>query len=242
MTGQLLYVSQLDVAVTSASATVSGADTTSFSGDATAEVNIGKNMLQALFQYESDSIDINDVTSQDVKFRVVYSTSQDPLSINLDNNTLVTTNPIHGAALDNHVTFDFTRYLALKLLGTHAAVDIFDNEEALRSTLNDQFKTNFNSVLLSLIGVEADQSVASSSPSKSIFNQLIKNEASRFSDITSYEAEVANGRHWYRMPILAGDRLYFRLTVSAASGQESLTGVSPVPDRVYLIQINAVDV
>ena len=43
-------------------------------------------------------------------------------------------------------------------------------------------------------------------------------------------------------PILEGDSLYFKLVVSAASGQAAVVDSSTVttPDRTYLIKINAV--
>ena len=44
------------------------------------------------------------------------------------------------------------------------------------------------------------------------------------------------------MPFIKDDKLYFKLTVTPATNQESLTGLNdPLPDRTYKICINAVD-
>jgi hypothetical protein len=231
MSGQDFYLSQLDVSVDASFATLSGVNTSAFTGDATAAVDISLNTVMTMFQFYTDSIDVNDITNTDLQYKTVYTTSADPLNIDLDTNTEMIASAIHIGASNNHVTYDFVRYLALKLFNTHLGVDLFSNEEPLRTTLNADFKSAFDSVLVGLNDTGTTDNTGST-PSKSILDQVINSVPERLNDITP----LAVGSHWYKAPLAAGDKLYFRLTVSAATNQESLTSVSAIQDRIYLIK------
>lgn len=229
------YLSQLDVSIDASSATFAGAVTVSFDASASAEVDVSYSVLRNLFQFSTDASDIDNVVSTDILYKVDYTTSSAPLGIDLDTNTLMYDSPIQSGATDNHVTYDFVRYLALKLTNTYLGVDLFSNETELRENLNSTFKSQFNTVLLNL-AADGDTTSDGNSPSKSILSQIISNDPSRLDDITAYNV----GGTWHQTPINVGDKLYFVLTVSAATNQDSLTGVDPISDRTYLIRINAV--
>lgn len=230
------YLNDLDTGVESASATLSGAPTVSFSGNVTARVNVPVSTLQNLFQFQTDSTDINIANNEDIKFKVEYTTSTEPLGIDLDSNTEVIANAYASTGYV-HVTYEWVRHLAHKLFNTHLGVDLFSNESELRTALNSSFKTNFNTTLLGLVLGEMDAGDLRPNPSKKILSQLIQNNPSRLNDITSYRIGETD---WYKMPILVNDKLYFVLTISAAADQEVLTSVSAIGDRTYLIEINVV--
>jgi hypothetical protein len=247
MSGELFYLGPLNVDASSSMATLAGSVSIDFSGNATANLDITLSTFKTFFQYQTDSVDINDVVASDVKFRVIYAdASNAPLGMDIDINTEVVEGPIDGTAGNKNITYDYTRYLALKLFNTHLGVDLFNNEEELRDDLNTSFKTRFNELLLALAARGAtDQSDNSSdgathydktSPSRIIFNQLIANKPARFSDITINEAEVVDGQHWYYMPGEIGDKFFFLINVAAAEDQHDLTGVTtPIPVRSYLV-------
>jgi hypothetical protein len=237
------YLSQLDVDVTSSSATLSGSTSTSFTGDATVDVNVPLATIKELFQYQSDSIDVTDAVADDIKFRSVYATNVLPLGINIDESApVVPAGAIDAAASNMNLTYDYVRYLALKLFNTHLGVDLFDNEASLRSNLNASFKTNLDDVLVAVNddGV-TDQS--GTAPSRTVFNQLIANKPSRFNDITVDESALVDGKQWYSAPCAIDDIIYFRVTVAAAADQQKLTAPSSttvIADRVYLIRATIV--
>jgi len=235
MSVQNFYLSQLDVSIDASSATFDGIDTVSFDASAGATVDVSYSVLSTLFQFSTDASDIDNVVATDILYKVDYTTQAEPLGIDINTNTELYESPIQSNATDNHLTFDFVRYLALKLTNTHLGVDLFSNEAELRTNLNSTFKTKFDTVLVGLANngvVDAD----SNSPSEAILKQIISNQSSRLNDLTALNV----GGLWYQTPINAGDKLYFILTVSPATGQENLTSVSAIPDRTYLIRINAV--
>lgn len=229
------YLSQLDVDIDASSATFDSAVTVSFDASASAQVDVSYNVLRNLFQFSTDASDIDNVVATDILYKVDYTTQAEPLGIDLNTNTELYDSPIQSGATDNHVTYDFVRYLALKLFNTYLGVDLIQNETELRTNLNSTFKTEFNAVLVGLAGngnVDAD----SNSPSESILRQIMSSSPSRLNTLT----DLSVGNLWYQTPINAGDMLYFKLTVTPATGQNSLTGVSAFGDRTYLIKINAV--
>lgn len=231
------YLSPFNVVVDATLATMSGSDTSSFTGDATADVTIAQDVAQLLFQFSSDSVDINNTTSTDILYKISYTTSATPLGLDVDTDALVSVNPIDSGASNNNLTYDFVRHIAQVLFNHYNGVDLFNNETELRTDLNTSFKSEFNTVLLALSNAGVSNA-SGSSPSKSVLNQIIDNQPSRLQDITNYYIETdGDGHPWYKVPVLEGDIIYFTLQVNPATNQEDLTGLAnPVPSRTYLMK------
>jgi hypothetical protein len=239
MSGMDFYLAQLDFGITAASATLSGASTTSFNGDATVEVDVPLSAIQNTFNFQTDSTDFNDLANVDISYRVSYTPADPvlPFDIEPDVDTNVIVNAIDAGAATNSITRDYIRYLALKLFNTHLGVDLFDNETTLRGDFNTSFKSGLDTVLVNL-AADGVSYATGTSPSKSILSQIINSEPSRLNDITDYE--IAGQTVWYKMPVAVGDKLYFVVTVSAAANQHDLTGVPLIADRTYLMKLNVV--
>ena len=234
---QNFYLPQLDVFVDASYALLTGILTQAFDGSANVDVNIPLTHAKNIFQFQTDSVDINNTNAQDIKYKVVYDITDPSFNIqfNLDTSANVTSNLIHSGASNNNVTYDYVRYLASKLFNTHLGVDLFSNETELREDLRDKFSVAFNTNMISL----RDQGVTTASvdsPSKSILLQVISNQPARLSDITSLAIES----DWHKSPLIAGDILYFRLTINAAANQNNLTNVTSIGPRVYLIKATLV--
>ena len=221
------YLPQLNVVVDASSALLSGVDTVAFDGSANVSVSVPLENAMNIFQFYTDSIDINNVMVDDIQYKVVY-TGADPtrMQFDLDTSALLINGDIHPDAANRNTTYDYVRYLAHRLFNTHLGVDLFSNESELRTTLRDDFSTAFDSNMTALTTANGV------SPAKSILLQVINNQPERLSDIST----LSLGSAWYKSPLQAGDVLYFRLTVNAAANQNDLTGVGSIPPRVYLIQ------
>jgi len=229
------YLSQLDVSVNSLSASLLGETSSVFSADATVVVDIPLENAMNIFQFQTDSTDINNVTANDIKYKVVYTGyGITDMAFNIDTSGIVIDNSIHSGAANNNATYDYVRYLSLKLFNTHLGVDLFSNESDLRQDLRDAFSTSFDSNMTRLHAVETDAS--GNSPSKTILNQIINNHPERLNDIAS----LAVGNNWFKCPLVVGDILYFRLTVKAAANQNTVTNVVSIPNRVYLIKVTLI--
>lgn len=231
------YLSDLDTSGSASSAQISGADTSSFTGDVTATVDVSASVLQSLFNYYSDNVDVTDVSADDIKYRVVYTGLNTALDIDINANTTVEAGNYYTSSGSMYVAHDYVRYLADKLFNTSFGVDLFSNESDLRTDLQSTFQTNLDTVLTALesAGVRAVTD-SDSNPSKKLLDQIINSASDRLSDISGNHL----GSNWYKMPILAGDNVYSVFTVSAASNQEDLTSTSAIPDRTYLIRMAAV--
>jgi hypothetical protein len=226
------YLPQLDVSVNSVPALLFGEESTPFSGQATVFVDIPLENAMNIFQFYSDSTDINNVTANDIKYKVVYTgVGITDMPFDIDTLSEVDTGAIHSGASDKNLTYDYVRYLAEELFNTHLGVDLFSNETELRTTLRDNFSTSFDSNM-AVLDAAGETDASGNSPSKTILNQIISAQPDRLNNITQFSL----GEDWYKSPFVVGDVLYFRLTVKAAEDQNTLTTVAAIEDRVYLIK------
>lgn len=232
------YLSQLDFGVTASSATISGETSQAFSGDAIVDVNVYLSVVRNMFNFQTDSTDITDASDSDIKYRVVYTPADPilPFDIEPDSNTTVTSSTaIDSGAANNAITYDYVRYLALKLFNTHLGVDLFDNETELRTHFNSEFKSQLNTKLVAL-DAEGVLDATGNSASETILSQIMHIDKSRLTNLSQY----AISDNWYKMPVRVNDKLYFLLTVTAATNQNTLTGVDAIPNRTYLMRLTIV--
>ena len=68
--------------------------------------------------------------------------------------------------------------------------------------------------------------------------QIIKNAPERLNNIPSLEVgqDPITNETWYKIPFLAGDKVYFNLTVVPHVDQSTTTTNATVTNRVYLIR------
>jgi len=116
----------------------------SISGDAVAVLFVKTTDMQKVFQFETDAINVNDLSAQDMKFYVdmeSWPTSQglkpmNPANAMIDvptysSGAISNISKISGAAYDHNkslVKHDFIRYIAQRMFNTYQAVDLFNNQ------------------------------------------------------------------------------------------------------------------
>ena len=211
---------------------------------ANAVVDVSYNLLQNMFQFYSSDISGNDMPTDpvDLKYRVVWDSSAQPLHIDINHNTWVTYQTSMGNfASDQLFTMDWLRWLAQELFNTINGVDLFSNEELVRSSLATDFSTDLNTKFLALnnattvsgVNQGAIYSAGSPNASQSILSQIIGGDPDRLSVLIP-----TSDNNWYKCPIQINDDLYFRVRIKASSTQHNLTGVA-VGDRNYLLKLKA---
>jgi hypothetical protein len=246
-TYQDFYLGELDVSANSALAQLAGATTSVFTADATVDVSsVTVSTMRNLFTFGTDSIDIDDIISSDLLYRVNWTdNSNNPLGIDIDTLSLVSASAIDSAAANKNMTYDYVRYLALKLFNTANGVDLFSNEASLRSTLKNNFGVALSDRLVYLSGLGSqDDDDTSNNPSRSVLRQIINTDAGRFQDISGNlyygPGTDANGDaiSFYSVPFVAGDKVYFKVTVHADPTQHTIVNRSvAVESRSYLVRI-----
>ena len=172
-------------------------------------------------------------------------------------NGIVTTN---AYVTSDPVGKDFLRDLARQLFGTYLGADLFTNEDSVITDINskcDTVATNLISLLSSidktagtLSGLQTDSSgnkyfndnTTTSNISRELFNQLMTNAVTRFSDIVTNYKMNATEDGIYKMPILAGDTITFKMTISPAGGQVVAvpTGPTSLINRTYTVILNVI--
>lgn len=237
------YLNGLDTSANSIHADLSGNATDAFSGDATATIDVSLNLLKSIFKFQSDSVDICNNVLSDVKYKVVdpagswvYSPADADL---LDANGIV------PDATLNLVQHDWLRYIAQELFGTHLGVDLFTNEEEVRSNLVTDSLNALKQRFTILAGLgdlddeDVEQDGVQINPSRQILRQIISMDSTRLDEF--YNDPVEDGNGFFEMPLRAGDKLYFIFTAKSHANQSDIINGSSNPaDREYLIRMVAV--
>jgi len=248
---QFIYIAELNVDASSVLATTFGKKTVVPSTcDATVQVSTPVATAQSLFRFSTDSLDVNDMSANDMLYKVVYANCPThPLSLNFDSSSVVIDKSIipstvvNGITPNQNLTYDFLRYLAKSLFGTATAVDLFNNEVAVRTSLDLSISHSLNDVLNKLVsnGVLTANDTSKPNPSKTILEHLLASANGRFEYLdqfvdTTLGAYDASG--WYYMPLSPGDKLYFTVNVKTDPKQNDLTHAEElIADRKYLVEM-----
>jgi surface protein len=228
----------------------------SFTSDASITLNtsVPASVMQNTFYFRGDS-----PITTDASFVYYYvDTTKWPNK----NTTLSARNGIvtaHEYVNGDTAAKDFLRDLARQLFGTYLGADLFTNEDAVVADINSKFDTvadNIITLLLSIDktggifnGITADLSgnkylkddTSISNISRELLNELISTAPERFVDLKTNYKYNATDDGFYKMPIIAGDTVSFKLTVVPASNQrESVPTIGPtlLNNRTYTVIMN----
>lgn len=215
--------------------------------DAVTEFDLSYLLFRSAYEVCADSIDISDGESSDFGYRVKTSGiggligavqakldtlhDLDVITDDLNNNQYSVDN---SANYQNNITVGhhYVRYLANKMFGNKELADIFNNEQAVRESINDASNNNAgNGTAYNL----SDDAIAE----KTFKNMMKYDEACRLTDMsgTWLSDNGSATRFCADVPFLPGDKVVFMLTVCSNSGQESYANPS-IPDYKFRVIIN----
>lgn len=226
---------------------------------ATAVFQVSLADMQSCFQYQTDSNDITDVSSTDIRYYVNPASwpTLNPANGMMDD--AQSASPIavansSGSLAPNKmlVAHDFVRYLALKLFNTPYGVDLFNNEvdllKGIRRICDESsaghtwydIVSKINAVGTSgtnanIVGTNGSKYMTNADASTSnlgreLLQQLLGSVPERFSSINATDSAQP-------LPFQADDSISFKLTIAPADGQEDLTGVAAFSARSYEIRL-----
>lgn len=206
--------------------------------------------LQQTFYFRTD----NPITT-DASFVYYYTDmtkwSAAETDLNPKNGTITTG---FYVASDN-VSKDFIRDIARQLFGTYLGADLFTNEDSVVTNINagcDTVANTIRTLLASidktagLVSMDVDDAsskymkdnVTTSNISRELLNQLITSAPNRFVGIAANYKYNLTDDGFYKMPILEGDTITFKLTLAPAGSQTTLvnTGSPTLMDvRTYTV-------
>jgi hypothetical protein len=169
-------------------------------------------------------------------------------------NAVVTSN---GYVASDNVSKDFIRDLARQLFGTYLGADMFTNEDSVVTDINtkcdtvattimalltsiDKTSGTFSGIVTGVNGKYMKDSTSTSNITRELLNQLITAAPSRFVDIKTNYKYNATDDGFYKMPILTGDTITFKLTLTPAPGQVGAVPTGPLTlnNRTYTVILN----
>ena len=224
--------------------------------DATAMFYVRLSDMTELFQYQTDSFDINDISSGDIKYYVFNRKWPTELRINPSHAMMNKTESAGMLGIGDGFTsdkslvkHDFVRYIALRLFNTIHGVDLFSNETDLLENMTYLGETVRNNINLILAGISTTSSSETMSYDAS-GNKYLTNDASgntnlcrelmrqiAAADPSRLYNNGANNAGLRSVPLRENDSILFKLTITSATGQNTLTGVSVIPSRTYTIKL-----
>ena len=163
----------------------------------------------------------------------------------------------------DNVGKDFLRYLAFKLFGTYLGADLFTNENTIVNDISRKclkVSENICDLLFSIdlsggrtnSNMHADPSSnyymkddldISSNVCRAIFDQLVKHAPTRFKEIKTtykYNPDIPDNG-FYKMPILQGDYITFRLAINPDGEQSKYIQTKGenyvIEPRVYTVRM-----
>lgn len=219
----------------------------------TLSTSVAASVLQNTFFIRSDE----DITL-DASFVYYYTDTSkwsNAQTVLNPKNGIVTSN---GYVASDNVSKDFIRDLARQLFGTYLGADMFTNEDSVVTDINSKCDTVASTIMAlltsidktsgSFSGMSTDSAGAkylkdntsSSNISRELLNQLFSSAPSRFVNIKDNYKYNATEDGFYKLPILAGDTITFKLTLVPAAGQVSAvpTGPSSLNQRTYTVILN----
>jgi hypothetical protein len=229
------------------------------SANATAVFEVSLADMQSCFQYQTDSSDITDVDSTDIRYYVNPASWPTLNPANGMMNHAQSTNQIAVSSSTGDypsnkmlVAHDFVRYLALKLFNTQYGVDLFNNEvdllKGIRRICDESsaghtwydIVSKINAVGTSgtnanIVGTDGSKYMTNADTStanlgRALLQQLLGSVPERFSNINATDSAQP-------LPFQEGDSISFKLTIAPADGQEDLTGVAAFSARSYEIRL-----
>jgi len=218
----------------------------------TLNTTVPANVMQNTFFYRTD----RDITL-DASFVYYYVDSSrwsNKDTVLNPKNGIVTTNMY---VAEDGVGKDFLRDLAKQLFGTYLGADLFTNEDSVVMDVNlrcDEVATYAVALINSIdktVGTSTllktdlsggnylDDHVSTTNISRELFNQLMTSAPSRFND-TKPDKYNTEEDGFYKLPIIQGDSITFKMTISPSAAQTTAvpTGPTSLLSRSYTVVMN----
>ena len=224
--------------------------------DATSIYYVRLSDINNVFKYQTDSFDVNDITSSDIKYYVFHRKWPAELKINPSHSMMDKAESLNmlgngegyvsNKSLLKH---DFIRYISLRLFNTIHGVDLFRNESDLQENavyFGETVRYNIDNILSGISTTSNSGTMAiDSSGNKYLTNdssgntnlcrelmrQIAASASSRFYNNDGTDKTLKN------VPFLENDTIVFKLIIQSAVSQNSLTGVGLIPSRSYTIKL-----
>jgi hypothetical protein len=232
---QDFVLSGLNENITSIAATIEKTQPQTIVCDAIANYNVSLSKILSTFTFQTDSFDLNDISSADIQYYVNSSDMSGALPTGW-NPMVDTTVQIKSSGetwgragttdSDGNVyanlspSADYQRHLAWILFGTHFGVDLFSNETTIMNHLISSSQGNVQTALNNASQM-TNNNTSDTNLCRELMKQMFYTNASRFQN-------VSNTSSIQSLPFTSGDSISYRIIVSADANQADVTGVSNI--------------
>ena len=245
--------------------------------DAVAQCNVPLETIRSMFVFQTDHFDVDDICEDAARFYIDSANIPNAAAIGLPTaivgNGKVSSLNAAGTALspsDLVIGKDYIRHLANRLFNTPFGVDLFINEEALVTSVNNALNKIWVSCAEDLQDIsntgqnENLQGVGNykylsttdccctCNFGSELFEMLVSRAPSRFTDLSTLQVGAVqaarvdpDARNLYKLPLKVGDQILIRVGLKPDPLQDSFQGSTKDLEiradlRVYIIVLNLV--
>lgn len=214
------------------------------SGDVILVGDISLSDLEAIFKFQTDASNIDDISNVDLKFHQDFINNT-KLFDKIMSCVTEGTGGAFNIPSDLSMAFEYVQFIALNVFGTRKGVDIFDNEDELVNELYNKqaaaFTTFFDGNTNTNYNEQEPETGVFRRIAHKLFQTIMRLDGSRV-DISN-SLEDTNG--FQPIPFESGDTLVMKYTVNddnvhAADLTNNNWDASQDQSRSYLIKLTVV--
>jgi hypothetical protein len=247
-----------------ASATIFAEPAVALDVSAVAVFEISLADMTDMFKYQTDSNDVIDLSSTDIKYYVDQSLwpELNPANAMMDHASSsgrIADNGSSGDPLASNkqlVCHDYVRYLALKLFNTHFGVDLFQNELEMLADIrtncgsgasgNTWFDVTEKVIAVGLQGthefIEGPDDVGAymtndTTDNSNLCRMLMTQMLSAAPTRFADIVDISDDGNAKSLPFEENDSISFKLIIQAHPEQHNATGVDAIGNRSYEIKL-----
>jgi len=243
------YLTELNKAVTlGTNAEIPESYTAPATGDVGCRLRITSAQARTLFKFQTDSSDVTDVSTADMQFFCYpdafsaltnngSGNADGEIPLNISDANIISAHgsvaePEKGAMVGhegveskNLLQHDWLRRLAVHTFNTEAAVDLFTNEEAMRTEMHESVATTVGAHIVSSLNIANGKNSGDASDRGDanlmykLFEQLGKEDPTRLvADGTDATIQDMTGEQPF--PFNEGDSISIFITLTSKTGQK----------------------
>jgi hypothetical protein len=240
---QTYYLDSFDINTLAIDATVNGADTTRLYGDATAVLNVPYSVIGPMFKFKPSANGSNRTQFKFVKpsnWLPVYDPANAIImegSMSGTSEDITFTDSFGSVIHTNSIKYDYVKYISQQLFSNWRLYTLFDNSNEVAESIANTTGASTDSgelykrfEFLDNLGI-LDNTTSTNNPSRSILQQIIKNDISRFDEL------AIDNDGWIDVPIRIGEYIAWTIQINPLSTQASVNNIETINPRKYLVKI-----
>jgi hypothetical protein len=214
-----------------------------FTADAQAIINVSIDKFKKMFQYKTDTSNIDNVLideNSEYKNDSEYWNEMNDISGFNILNSQVQRSEYDVSTNHNHISHDFIRHIGDELFNRKSGAGFFKNKNNMVNNLKDissgvcnEINNNIINILNANNSVYSNQDDVSFNFCRKLIEQLNRSQLGK----DRFNNNNNNTSSYQDFPFIVGDEIHIKLNIKPCEGQNTLTGQEHITNRSYLVRM-----